>query len=128
LQNRRSSAFRARRVPANTIRVDGRLDEQAWANAVPAGDFVQQQPAEGSPATHQSEVRFLYDDTYLYIGARLVEDERPRLVVNELRRDFNNPRDGDLYIVILDTFRDKAEYGPGATCGSSRICSARHAA
>ena len=97
---------RAHRVPANTITIDGRLNEGAWADAMPAGDFVQQQPAEGRPATHQSDVRFLYDDAYLYIGARLVEDEPNRLVVNELRRDFN-ARDGDLYIVILDTFNDK---------------------
>ena len=98
---------RALRVPPNTITLDGRLTEGAWAKALPAGDFVQQQPAEGDPTTHPSEVRFLYDDAHLYIGARLVEDERHRLVVNELRRDFANPRDGDLYIVILDTFNDK---------------------
>ena len=97
---------RAYRVEANTITVDGRLSEEAWAAAMPAGDFVQQQPDEGRPATHQSDVRFLYDDTYLYVGARLVEDEPHRLVVNELRRDFN-ARDGDLYIIILDTFNDR---------------------
>lgn len=30
---------RAHRVPANTITVDGRLNEEAWADAMPAGDF-----------------------------------------------------------------------------------------
>ena len=98
---------RAVRVPANTIKIDGRLTEEVWANATLADGFVQQQPAEGHPTTHSSEVRFLYDDTYLYVGARLVEEESHRLVVNELRHDFNNPRDGDLYIVLLDTFNDK---------------------
>jgi hypothetical protein len=97
---------RAERIPAHTITIDGRLSETAWASAMPAQDFVQQQPAEGRPSTHASDVRFLYDDTYLYIGARLEEDEPHRLVVNELRRDFN-PRDGDLFVVILDTFNDK---------------------
>ena len=94
------------RVAEGSITLDGRLDESAWAAAPVAGAFVQQQPREGSPATHPTDVRFLYDDTYLYIGARLSEDERQRLVVNELRRDFN-ARDGDLFVVVLDTFHDR---------------------
>src|SRR5262245_16551650 len=58
--------IRAVRVPPNSITLDGRLTDEAWARATPATDFVQQQPAEGRATTHASEVRFLYDDTYLY--------------------------------------------------------------
>src|SRR4029079_5273959 len=43
----------------------------------------------------------------LYVGATLHEDETDRLVTNELKRDFSTPRDGDLYIVLLDTFLDR---------------------
>ncbi|MFN7979879.1 MAG: hypothetical protein U0P30_17230, partial [Vicinamibacterales bacterium] len=96
------------RVPAGRIAVDGRIDEPEWAAATPAADFVQQQPQEGAPVTaaHRSEVRFVYDDEYLYIGATFHEDETERLVVNELKRDFN-ARAGDLFVVILDTFLDR---------------------
>ena len=80
--------------------------EAEWQSATPATDFVQQQPREGAPATHRSEVRFLYDDDNLYVGGRFTEDEIDRLVVNELKRDFI-ARDGDLVVLNLDTFKDK---------------------
>ena len=98
----------ALRVANGRITVDGRFDEPEWAGAQPADDFVQQQPREGAPVTeaHRSEVRFLYDDENLYIGATFHEDEPNKLVTNELRRDFN-ARDGDLYVLILDTFLDE---------------------
>jgi uncharacterized protein DUF5916 len=100
---------RAVRIPDGRIVVDGRLDEAEWLEAEPAGDFVQQQPREGAPASpeHRSEVRFVYDSANLYAGAYLSEDEPGRLVTNELKRDFSTPRDGDLYIILLDTFRDR---------------------
>jgi hypothetical protein len=94
------------RVPNGSIVVDGRLDEAEWNAAAPATDFVQQQPDEGAPTTHHSEVRFLYDDDNLYVGGRYAEDEVHRLVVNELKRDFV-ARDGDLVVLLLDTFLDK---------------------
>ena len=94
------------RVPNGTITVDGTMAEPEWQRAAPATDFVQQQPVEGARAQHQSEVRFLYDEDYLYIGGALYEDEPGQLITNELKRDFN-PRDGDLFVVVLDTFYDK---------------------
>jgi hypothetical protein len=94
------------RVPNGSIKVDGHLDEEVWQQAAPAADFVQQQPAEGAPATHRSEVRFLYDDDYLYVGGHYFENEMRRIVVNELKRDFV-ARDGDLIVLNLDTFSDR---------------------
>jgi hypothetical protein len=94
------------RVPNGSITVDGRLDEVVWKTAAPARDFVQQQPKEGRPATEPSEVRFLYDDDHLYVGGRFTEHEVDRLVVNELKRDFV-ARDGDLVVLLLDTFSDR---------------------
>jgi hypothetical protein len=100
---------RAVRVPNGSIVVDGKLDETGWLQAPPADGFVQMQPREGDPATdtHQSEVRFVYDDQNLYIGATFHEDEINRLVTNDLKRDFPGARDGDLYVLILDTFHDR---------------------
>ena len=96
------------RVPKGSIVIDGRLDEAEWNNVSPAEDFVQQQPHEGAPATegHMSNVRFLYDDDNLYVGAAFHEDEPEKLVTDELRRDFN-ARDGDVWSLTLDTFHDE---------------------
>jgi hypothetical protein len=54
-----------------SISIDGRLDETAWRAATPIGSFRQYAPAEGAPASLPTEVRLLYDDGALYIGARM---------------------------------------------------------
>jgi hypothetical protein len=90
---------------AAPIVLDGRLDEAAWQAATPAVDFTQAQPNEGQPATQRTEVRFLYDDEALYVGARMYDTEgaagvRTRLV----RRDDNF--NSDYIELIFDTFHD----------------------
>ncbi len=89
-----------------TIQVDGLLDEPEWALATPAIDFYQQQPAEFALATRRTEVRFLYDNDTLYVGAILYDPEPRRLITNELKRDFPGSS-GDGFGLILDTFRDR---------------------
>src|SRR5262245_34591340 len=53
------------------IQIDGRLDEDAWRDAAFAGEFLQEAPHYGQAATSPTEVRVLYDDQYLYVGARM---------------------------------------------------------
>jgi hypothetical protein len=84
------------------IVIDGVLDEPAWALAQPTGDFFQQFPDEFSPATERNEVRFLYDDDMLYIGAMLYDREPDRLIIDSLRRDFSNFQN-DTFLIALDT-------------------------
>ncbi len=55
------------------ITVDGRLDEAAWGRAIPATGLRQYNPDEGAAATYPTEVRVLYDDRALYIGARMTQ-------------------------------------------------------
>src|SRR5687767_15061835 len=62
---------RAVRINGPPPVVDGRLDEGVWGTALAAAGFVQKQPEEGAPALDDSEVRFLYDDRALYVGARM---------------------------------------------------------
>src|SRR5688572_17152539 len=63
------AAARASRAP----RIDGRLDDEAWAAAQPVSTFLQSNPKEGEPGTERTEVRILYDDAAIYIGARMAE-------------------------------------------------------
>jgi hypothetical protein len=50
------------------IKIDGKLDEVVWSQAEIAGEFRQQEPNEGTPATEKTEVRVLFDEKNLYIG------------------------------------------------------------
>lgn len=88
------------------IRLDGALDEDLWRLAVPATDFVQSEPDEGSPATERTEVRVAYDADYLYIAAYLYDSRPDLLVVSDIRKDFRTDNQ-DTFEVILDTFADR---------------------
>jgi hypothetical protein len=100
----RPSALAAR--AAGRIEIDGYLDEAAWLAAPVIDRFIQQKPAAGMPATERTEVRILYDDRNLYIGAELFDSEPASLVIPTLQRD-PNTRDGDAFGISLDTFLDR---------------------
>ncbi|HET9985024.1 MAG TPA: DUF5916 domain-containing protein [Longimicrobiales bacterium] len=89
------------------VTVDGRLDEEVWRSAAVASDFMQYDPASGSPATQRTEIRFAYDDEALFIGARMYDDQGAAGVHGRLfRRDQQS--DGDYLELIFDTFHDHA--------------------
>ena len=69
------------------VAVDGRLDEADWQKASPATDFLQRDPDEGKPATERTEVRILYDDTAIYVGARMFDSEPSKIARRLTRRD-----------------------------------------
>jgi len=78
----------ATRVPSDSIRVDGRLDEGVWDLATPVVDFVQKEPIEGAAPTDRTEIRFVYDDDALYVGARMYSGTGPSGIQAPLgRRD-----------------------------------------
>lgn len=91
------------------VTIDGRLDEPAWQAALPLTGFVQAIPDAGLPATEETEVRMLYDDRYLYIGARMFDSRPDLLVSGTLERDHPgvSAHDIDLFGVFLDTFLDR---------------------
>jgi Domain of unknown function (DUF5916)/Carbohydrate family 9 binding domain-like len=86
-----------------SIRVDGSLDDAAWQAATPITAFRQLDPQEGQPATERTEIRVLYDDVALYIGARLYDRQPVRSRLG--RRDMNMSA-SDWLTVILDTNHD----------------------
>jgi hypothetical protein len=87
------------------IKLDGLLDEAVWQQAPIATDFIQQRPNPGVPEKHRTEVRVLYDDANLYIGA-IMHDSSPDSIMREMtqRDQFGN---SDLFSVFLDTYHDQ---------------------
>ena len=84
-------------------RIDGQLDEALWAAAPVARQFVQRNPQPGAPASYPTEVQLLYDDQFLYIGARLT-DARDSILQQITERDrFGN---SDAFGVLIDAFQD----------------------
>ncbi len=89
------------------VTMDGRLNEDVWARAIPAKDFTQggRSPHPGQPASQQTEVRFLYDENNLYIGAICYEKDIRHMIVNGLKRDFTSNL-GDEVGIALDSLHD----------------------
>jgi hypothetical protein len=67
------------------ITIDGVLDDAAWKKAPVVSDFIQNFPNNGAPSSFHTEVRILYDDNAIYVGAYLFDD--PALIENNLLQE-----------------------------------------
>ncbi len=96
---------RATRISGSAPRVDGHLEDPAWSLAAPLRDFVQKIPVEGATPTVATEVRILYDDAALYVGARLFRDDPQSIRRSVTRRDGES--DAEVFTVSLDPYLDR---------------------
>jgi len=87
------------------IKVDGRLDEPEWKDAPAATDFTTYSPTMGMPAAQRSEVRVIYNDNAIYIGAYLYDD--PDSIMTEFtKRDGLWGGNSDRFKVTLNPYND----------------------
>ena len=87
-----------------SISIDGRLDEESWVAAPVATGFLQRDPNQGEPATERTELRVVYDDKALYVGARLYDSEPEKIVRQLSRRD--EFAEADTFTILLDPHHD----------------------
>jgi len=133
------------RIPQDEILVDGRLDEEIWSRAQPITDFIQKEPVEGAVPSEQTEIRFVYDEDGLYVGARMSSSTGQAGIQAPLaRRDTPySPSGGaqgmaargrsnrggsggtelaDFILISLDTFLDRrTAYSFGVTASGVRL-------
>jgi hypothetical protein len=110
----------AARVPSGSLRIDGRLEEEAWQAATPLEDFVQREPNQGEPATDAMQVRFVYDASALYVGARMAARARADVQAPVSRRD--DGHQAEHLLISLDTFHDRrTAYTFGVTAAGVRL-------
>src|SRR5690606_11822035 len=91
---------------SSPIRIDGVIDEPAWAEAEVASDFYMVLPMDTSKAEVRTDVRMTYDDNNLYLIAECFHNLPGRYIVESLKRDFafgNN----DNFLVFIDPFDDQ---------------------
>ena len=90
---------------STAVVLDAKLDDDAWKAATPITDFRQVDPDEGQPATQRTDVRFLFDEDALYVGAKMYDLEGANGVVTRLvRRDGNF--DSDFFELVIDAYHD----------------------
>ena len=106
------------RVEPGAVRIDGTLGDTAWNLATPATNFTQREPNEGELAGDRMDVRFLYDDAALYVGARMHSSQPVQASLS--RRD--DPGQAEFFAVALDTYLDRrTAYGFGVTAAGVRV-------
>ena len=88
------------------IKIDGILDESAWQTAEIAKDFVMLLPGNGNeePADQKTEVKILYDDQGIYVGAHLYE-ANPKNILRQLS-ERDNLGNTDFFAVVINPSND----------------------
>ncbi|HVT86336.1 MAG TPA: DUF5916 domain-containing protein [Chitinophagaceae bacterium] len=90
---------------AQAPKIDGNLDDAAWKDAPIATDFIESFPTFGLKASQKTEVRIVYDNNAIYVGAYLYDD--PKLIRKQITaRDDEQQNDVDYFSVFLDTYDD----------------------
>jgi len=102
--------FEKKRVEAvrtdNPPRIDGSLDDVAWQKAPVLTDFIQYSPYSGRPASFPTEVRILYDNEAIYIGAFMFDPNPDSIYLQLGQRDADFSLNADYFSFEISTFND----------------------
>jgi len=102
--NKNGRTYRATRTVESPV-LDGVIDDECWQNTGDwSGNFVQQRPNEGQPATENTQVKILYDNHNIYVAFRCFDSEPDKI------NRWLAPRDqlsGDCIAVIFDSYNDR---------------------
>jgi len=107
-----SAHARAQRNTLQAIRVitppviDGVVDDESWQLTQPAAGFHQYEPHNDRAASHETLVWVLYDDNFLYIGARMVDPEADKILTELSLRDRGGHLNSDQFWIDINPFDD----------------------
>jgi len=87
-------------------KIDGLLDDDVWKTAPIAGDFVENSPVSGrhEKPEERTEVKIVYDNTAIYVAARMYETSESKVARELTIRD--QIANDDFLGVIFDTYLD----------------------
>lgn len=87
-------------------KINGLLDDAIWQDIPVASDFVQYTPYNGAKASQKTEVKVLYDDGAIYIGAYMF-DSYPDSIYTDLgKRDSDHDINADVFGIDLCPYND----------------------
>ena len=88
------------------ISIDGELNEEDWSNVESATDFVMYEPDNGRAIDEKfkTDVKILYDDEAIYIGAILRDNEPDKILKEITERD--NFGTSDAFGVFINGYND----------------------
>ena len=86
------------------IKLDGRLDDNAWRFAQSAQGFRQWDPTRGALPSQETVFKVVYDDGAVYFGIACFESDPSKMVSKLSRRD--RSANSDLVSIYLDPYMD----------------------
>jgi hypothetical protein len=90
------------------IKVDGRLDEQAWADALVFDMPYEWSPGDNVPPPVKTDVLVAYDDKYLYAAFRAYDPNPAEIRAHLMDRDaINTFVQDDHVLLMVDPFNDE---------------------
>ncbi len=89
------------------LKIDGLLDESAWEKAAPLQSFMQFEPDYNRPTRQKMDVRLLFDDYCIYVGA-MMYDAHPDSILHQLgNRD--DDLNADAFTIAFDTYHSNSD-------------------
>ena len=88
--------------------IDGDLSDNIWRTAPVIDSFFQINPVEGGVPSERTEVRIIYTDSHLYIGATMYDSAPQDITAKVMTRDSDVSTDDNIQFFIdsYDTARD----------------------
>lgn len=90
------------------IELTGKLDDPAWARAVPVELEFEITPGDNIPAPQKTTARVLYTNNTLYFGFQCFDTMPDKIRANISDRD--NMFNDDWVLICLDTYNDSQRY------------------
>lgn len=90
----------------NPPKIDGLLNDEVWKIVESQGEFLMVEPGDGDPisASHETQVKVLYDDEAIYIAGILLEEYPEKIMKQLTQRD--NLNQSEFFLVDLNTYDD----------------------
>ncbi|MFH0867350.1 MAG: DUF5916 domain-containing protein [Bacteroidota bacterium] len=89
-------------------KIDGLLDDAAWNEARPFSDFRQFKPVFNADASQKTEIRVIYDDNAIYIGA-MMYDTAPDSILKQLGSRDDANMNADAIGIEFDTYNAQSD-------------------
>ncbi|HET7818142.1 MAG TPA: DUF5916 domain-containing protein, partial [Bacteroidia bacterium] len=94
-------------------KIDGMLDDDSWKAAQSASDFIQNTPVENGAVGQKTEVKIIYDDNAIYVGA-MMYDSSPDSILHELGSRDVSELNADKFRFVIDPYlslQDAYDFG-----------------
>jgi len=91
-------------IKVGEIVLDGKLNEIDWATADVTSDLTQYSPNPGDKSSQKTEIRILFDDEAIYVGAQMFDTAPDSILMQYSQRD--QVKNSDEFGIQLSPYND----------------------